>query len=143
MHPVVWLLAAIALCAAEMLTLDLVLLMLGAAALVTAGAALVVDPLPLQIAVFAATSGVLLVGVRPLARRSLEVHALPSGNARLTGRRVTVVEPVGRDTGQVRVDGELWRARAYAGAPELPVGSTAVVASVDGATLHVYPDELP
>ncbi len=47
---VVWLLAAVALCAAEMLTLDLVLLMLGVAALVTAGAALVLDPLSLQIA---------------------------------------------------------------------------------------------
>lgn len=138
----VWLLAAIALCAAEVLTLDLVLLMLGAAALMTAGAALFVDPLALQLAVFASSAGLLLVGVRPVARRHLAVRALPSGNDRLAGRHVTVVQPIGPDSGQVRVDGELWRARPYAGGPDLPAGSTAVVAEVEGATLHVYPEDL-
>ncbi|MDP9497014.1 MAG: NfeD family protein [Actinomycetota bacterium] len=142
MPPVVWLVAGLALLGAELLTLDLLLLMLGLAALVTAGAALVVDPFALQLVVFAATSGLLLVGVRPFARRALEVRALPSGNERLIGRRATVVEPVGADAGQVRMDGELWRARTYLGGPELPAQSAAVVAAVEGATLRVYPAEL-
>ncbi len=137
-----WLLAAIALCVAEVLTLDLVLLMLGTAALVTAGAAVVVDGLALQLVVFSLTAGLLLAGVRPVARRHLQVRALPSGPDRLTGRRALVVQPVGTSGGQVRIDGELWRARTYEGCPEIAAGGTAVIASVEGATLHVYPDDL-
>ena len=142
MPAVVWLVAGLALLGAELLTLDLLLLMLGFAALVTAGAALVIDPFALQLVVFRAFSGQLLVGVRPFARRALEVRALPSGNDRLVGRRATVVETVGPDAGQVRLDGELWRARPYLGGPEIPAQSAAVVAAVEGATLRVYPADL-
>jgi membrane protein implicated in regulation of membrane protease activity len=42
----------------------------------------------------------------------------------------------------VRLDGELWRARAYAGGADVAAGRTVVVASVEGATLHVYPEHL-
>ena len=47
---VLWLLAGLLLCAGELLTLDLVLLMLGASAVVTAGASLAVDGLAAEIA---------------------------------------------------------------------------------------------
>ena len=60
----------------------------------------------------------------------------------LTGASALVVERVSEDTGQVRINGELWRARPYAGGPPLPAGRTAVVGSVEGATLLVYPEEL-
>ena len=139
-----WLVAAVLLCAAEVLSLDLVLLMLGGAALVTAGAALATDVLLPQLVVFGLTTLVLLAVVRPLARRHLEPHAvLAAGNDRLVARHASVVQHVAADTGQVRLDGELWRARAYSPGLELPAGSTAVVASVEGATLFVYPEELP
>lgn len=138
----VWLVLGLVLCAAEVLTLDLVLLMLGTAALVTAAAALATSSLPLQLAVLAGTAGVLLVAVRPVARRHLESPALPAGRERLRGRTVLVVQEVADDTGQVRLDGELWRARPYAGGAPVPAGSTAVVGAVEGATLFVYPEEL-
>lgn len=142
MSPAVWLVVGLLLCAAEVLTLDLVLLMLGAAALVTAAAALATASLPLQLAVLVGTAGVLLVAVRPVARRHLERPSLPAGGERLRGRTVLVVQDVADDTGQVRLDGELWRARPYAGGPPLAAGRTAVVGAVGGATLFVYPEEL-
>jgi len=138
----VWLVLGLALCAAELLSLDLVLLMLGGAALSTAAAALLTDSLPVQLAVLVASAGVLLLGVRPVARRHLEVTALPAGTARLVGRRAVVVLAVTDDSGQVRLDGELWRARPWSGGPGLPVGATVFVAAVEGVTLHVYPEEL-
>jgi len=137
----VWLVLGLALCAAEVLTLDLVLLMLGTALLVTAGAALLTGSLVAQLAVLGASSAALLVLVRPVARRHLAVPALPSGKDRLTGRTATVVQQVHDEGGQVRLDGELWRARPYAGGHALAPGTPAVVGSVDGATLFVYPEE--
>ena len=138
----VWLVIGLLLCAAELLTLDLVLLMLGTAALVTAAAALATGSLPLQLVVLAGTAGVLLVAVRPVARRHLEHPSLPAGGERLRGRSVLVVQDVEDDAGQVRLDGELWRARPYAGGPPVAAGRTAVVGAVEGATLFVYPEEL-
>ena len=44
--------------------------------------------------------------------------------------------------GQVRLSGELWRARPYAGGPPLEVGATVSVAAVEGATLLVYSPDL-
>lgn len=137
-----WLFVGVALCVGELFTLDLVLLMLGASALAAAGVAVLTDGLPAQLAVFVATALVLLLGVRPVVRRHLEVAALPSGHERLPGRTAVVVQHVAAGSGQVRVDGELWRARPYAGGADLPLGTTVVVAAVEGATLHVYPQEL-
>ena len=53
----------------------------------------------------------------------------------LVGKEALVVAPC-RPLGQVRVDGELWRARADAGADE---GATVRVRGVDGLTLLVEP----
>jgi membrane protein implicated in regulation of membrane protease activity len=139
----VWLLLAVALCAGELFTLDLVLLMLAGAALAGAGTAVVTDSLTVQVVVAGVTAVALLAVVRPVARRHLTVPALPAGRERLHGRTAVVVQAVGADSGQVRLDGELWRARPYSGGPDVAAGQTVVVAQVDGATLHVYPQELP
>ena len=142
MGPAVWLVVAALLCAGEVVTLDLVLLMLAGAALATAGVAVLTGALAVQLVAFAGTALLLLAVVRPVARRHLEVRsALPSGAARLQGRHALVVQTVDAAGGQVRVDGELWRARPYAGAGELAAGSTAVVAAVEGATLLVYAED--
>lgn len=138
MAPVLWLLVAVALCAGELLTLNLVLVMLAGAALAGGGAALVTDSLPAQAVVAAAAAVVLLALVRPVVRRHLEVPALAAGTDRLRGRPALVVQDVTAGSGQVRLDGELWRARPWSGGPDVAAGSTVVVAAVDGVTLHVY-----
>lgn len=142
MPAVLWLVLAVALCVGEVVTLDLVLLMLAGGALAGGAAALVTAALPVQAGAAALAALVLLVLVRPVARRHLEVPGLPSGADRLRGRTALVVEPVTASGGQVRVDGELWRARPFPTGTEVPAGRTVVVAQVEGATLHVYPEEL-
>lgn len=142
MPAAVWLVLAVALCLGELVTLDLVLLMLAAGALAGGGAALVTDALTPQVGVAAVVAAVLLLGVRPVARRHLEVPVLSTGPDRLPGRTAVVVEPVTDGSGQVRIDGELWRARPFAGGPDIAPGVTVVVADVEGATLHVFPQNL-
>lgn len=142
MSPAAWIIAAALLAIGELLSLDLVLLMAAGAAVVAGGTAAITGALAPQLVAFAGTALLLLAVVRPVARLHLEVAALPSAVERLPGRAALVVEQVGEHSGQVRVDGELWRARPYAGGPELAPGTAVVVAVVDGATLHVYQKEL-
>lgn len=139
MSAVVWLVLGLALIGAEVLTVDLVLVMLGVAAFGAAGVAALDGPVWAQLLVFAGGSAALLLGVRPVAKRHLEVRGLAQGADLLSGRVALVIVDITDISGQVRMDGELWAARPYAGGPPVPAGTQVVVAHVEGVTLHVYP----
>ena len=138
----IWLVAAGVLLLSELFTLTFVLGLLSAAALATAVAAALGAPLALQVGVFAVASGGLFLVVKPFERRHRAAPALATGVAALTGRTGVVTEPLGEHAGRVKVGGESWAARPLAFGTTLEVGSTVVVAKVDGATLVVYPEEL-
>src|SRR4051794_5430662 len=139
-----WLIAAGALAAAEVLTLTLVLGMLAGAALVAGVVAALGAPPAVQVAAFAA-GGVLLLGVvRPVARRHLHTPAeLRTGSAALVGRRGTTVTAVDGTSGQVRIGGEIWSARTYDDTHVIPAGAPVDIAQIDGATAVVLPLEIP
>jgi membrane-bound serine protease (ClpP class) len=99
-------------------------------------------------AIVAAGIVVALVGVAVvwmLIAQSLAAHrlAVRSGTSTLFGRLATVRTPLS-PTGQVLLDGALWRARLWedeADLEPLPEGSIVVVESIDGLTLTVRPAE--
>src|SRR5699024_8863623 len=100
-----WLGAAVLLAAGEAVGGELVLLMLAGGALGGSAAAFLGAPLWGQALAFALVSVILLVGVRPLARKRL-LSALPENDtntAALTGRDGTVVEAVGSGGGLVEL----------------------------------------
>lgn len=140
----VWLVVGIGLLLAELFTLAVVLGMLGVAALVTAAVAFVGVGAVGQAVAFAATSTALLVFARaPVQRMLNKGDDGRSTDARmLTGSLATVVERVSDESGQVRLNGELWRARPYAGTGPVDVGRPVSVAAVEGATLLVYSPDL-
>ncbi len=140
----VWAVLAAGLLVAELFTLALVAGLLGAAAVAALVAAAIGLGVPLQLLVFGAGSVVLLGVVRPVARRHLDVRpvlANDPGQA-LVGRDARVVTEVTDDTGQVRIDGELWRARPAVQGDVLTAGSLVFISAVQGATVSVYPKEL-
>lgn len=138
---VVWLALAGAFLLVELFSLTIVLGLLSAAAAVTALAAVLGLPLAGQIGVFAASSGVLFVLVRPFERRHRQTPAITTGTAALTGRTAVVLEDVTTHSGRVKVGGESWSARMLTPGSSAPAGSTVLVESVDGATLVVYSEE--
>ena len=145
MDEVVWLVAGIGLLVAEVFTLTVVLGLLGVAALVAALAGFAGFGPLVQALAFAGSSAALLVFVRPPVPRMLT--AGDGGGSRtdaraLAGATAVVVERVSDDTGQVRLHGELWRARPYAGGAPVEVGLPVSVAAVEGATLLVYSPDL-
>ncbi len=141
---VIWLIAAVGLIVLEIFTLTAAVGILGGAALVTALAAALGLPLPLQFVVFsgAAVAGVGLLS--PIARRHLmgaRGGGLPFGVDALVGKPGYVLREVtGRD-GRVRIGGEEWTARAMDDSVVIPPGATVDVLQIDGATAVVYPRE--
>lgn len=139
-----WLIAGVVLVLAEVFTLTLVLGMVGVGALAAAALAFAGVGAAGQLIAFAATSTALLVFVRPPVKKVLD----RSGTSErtdprvLTGSRAVVVERVSEATGQVRINGELWRARPYAGNAPIESGAPVSIAAVEGATLLVYSPDL-
>ena len=130
---------AVLLAVGELLSLDLVLLMLAAGALGGAGIAAIGLPLLVQVAVALTVSVGMLAVVRPsVARRMHGGPELTTGHAALVGRRGVVVDPVDATGGRIRLAGELWTARAYDDTATIRPGATVDVYEIDGATAIVY-----
>ncbi|MFD4367584.1 NfeD family protein [Rhodococcus sp. NPDC058521] len=140
MAALIWLVAGVLLAAAEALTGDFFLLMLAGGALSAAGVSAVTDfPLWVDAIVFGVMSIGLLVVVRPmLLRRYSKPPAIPTGIDALPGKQALVLEEVGTDTGQVKLNGEVWTARPMDTTEVYPPGTTVTVMEIDGATAVVW-----
>lgn len=140
----IWFAAALVLETLELLTLDFVFLMLGIAAAFAGGAGALGAGPAVQVIVFVITSLVLLVLVRPWARRLLarstpDIHT--NANAYI-GKSALVTAPLAGDDGRVRIGGEIWSARGQDGL-KFPVGTEVRVVQIDGAFAVVGPaDEI-
>ena len=144
MNDLLWLVAGVGLLVAELFTLTVVLGMLGVAALVAAAVAFAGLGAAAQAVAFVAASSGLLLFARPPVQRMLNKgDDGRSTDARaLSGSTAMVVERISEHSGQVRLNGELWRARPYAGTADVEAGLPVSVAAVEGATLLVYSPDL-
>ncbi|HSV66484.1 MAG TPA: NfeD family protein [Mycobacteriales bacterium] len=134
-----WLIAAGVLAIAEVLSLDLILIMCAGAAGVTALAAGLGASVALQFVVFAVSALGMLFVVRPAAQRHLvSGKHTPMGIEGLIGKKATVLRTVDRHGGLVKLHGEEWTARAYDPHQVLEVGSTVDVMEIQGATALVW-----
>jgi membrane protein implicated in regulation of membrane protease activity len=136
-----WLSLAFLLAVAEILSLDLVLIMLAAGALAGAGVALIAPGLWwLQILVAAGVSVGMLLLLRPtlMAR----VHNLPgyrSSTAKMVGSSGVAVSQIDKSGGEIKVDGQSWTARPYSSDLVIEQGEEIEVYEIDGAIAVVYP----
>ena len=136
----VWIVVALGLAGAEALTGDMFLLMLSGGALAAAGSSWLLDlPVWADGAVFAVVSIALLVLLRPALRHRLTAgKGLPDPVKALEGRPALVLEPVSRGDGQVKLDGQVWTARAYTDGDVYQAGEQVTVMHIDGATAVVW-----
>ncbi|HEU4976861.1 MAG TPA: NfeD family protein [Baekduia sp.] len=137
-----WLIAGVAAAVGEILTTGFFLgpFAIGAfaamlAALVGAGAAI-------QVVVFAVLTLAAFALVRPVARRHLyQPPQIRTGTAALVGRGAVVVERIDNDAGlgRVRIDGDVWTARAFDEDAVIEAGARVQVIEIRGATALVAP----
>ncbi len=134
-----WVIIAGALAAAEVLSLDLVLIMLAGGAVGGAVVGAVGAPTEVQILVAIAVGVGLLVGVRPIAKRNLTSHQnIVTGTAALVGKSAIVLEQVDARGGRVKLNGAEWSARSYDHIQVLKAGTTVQVVEISGATALVW-----
>ncbi|TQM32136.1 NfeD family protein [Nocardia bhagyanarayanae] len=140
MAAIAWLVAGILLAAAEMLTGDLTLLMIGIAALGTAGVSAAADTsLVIDAVVFAVITAVLMLGVRPMLRRKFGTPPpIPTNVDALPGKSALVLEEVAAHSGRVKLGGEVWTARPMNPDEVYEPGATVYVMKIDGATAVVW-----
>jgi membrane protein implicated in regulation of membrane protease activity len=135
---VIWLIAAAALGAGEVVTLGLFLGPVALAAVVGALVALAGGGVELQVGAFLAASVASLLILRPIARRHLRTPArLRTGAAALVGSRALVVDRVHAGGGQVKIDGEVWTARPFDEDQVIEPGARVEVLEIRGATALV------
>lgn len=136
---VFWLIAGVLLIAAEVLSGDFVLLMLGTAALAAAVSSALGTPLWLDVVVFGMVAVALVTLARPVLRRRLHAgEGLRTNAEALIGGQAVVVSTVDAAGGKVKLRGELWSARAFDETQVLEPGRPVTVMHISGATAVVW-----
>jgi membrane protein implicated in regulation of membrane protease activity len=134
-----WLAVAMVLGLAELVSLDLILLMLAGGALVGALTALFLLPVPVQVIAAVLTSIAMLAIVRPsVVKRLHSGPDLVTGHDKLVGKQGVVLSEVSCDGGQVRIAGEVWTARPYDDDAVIEPGARVDVFEIRGATAMVH-----
>jgi membrane protein implicated in regulation of membrane protease activity len=135
----IWTGIAMLLGVAELISLDLILLMLAGGALVGALTALLQLGLPLQVLAAVATSVAMLAVVRPnVVKRLHSGPDLVQGHQKLVGKQGVVISEVSCDAGQVRIAGEVWTARPFDEDAVIEAGAKVDVFEIRGATAVVH-----
>jgi membrane protein implicated in regulation of membrane protease activity len=140
---IVWLIVAVLLGVAELLTTTLALGIIAVAAVVAGGVGALGLGLPIQLLAFVFASGTGLGFVWPVARKHIsQPPLLRTGPAALVGRPAQVLEEVTGHGGRVRIGGEEWSARSYDDTLVIPAGQTVDVLQIEGAHALVHPRDL-
>ncbi len=136
-----WLALSIALGVAEMFSLDLILAMLAAGAVIGMVAAILGLPVVLQIVLALGASVAMLAFVRPAFVKRL--HGGPElalGHGKLVGTRGLVTEEItGLAAGRIKAGGEIWSALPYDETLRIAPGETVEILQIKGATAYVHP----
>jgi membrane protein implicated in regulation of membrane protease activity len=129
-----WLIAAVVFAVGEILTTTLFIGPFSVGALAAVVVALVDGGTLAQLVAFLAGSAAAFSIVRPIVARHRHVPPqIRTGAARLVGSDALVLDPVSRDAGAVRIEGEVWSARSYDEDAVLAAGTRAQVVEIRGA----------
>lgn len=136
-----WLVLAVALGVAEMVSLDLILIMIAVGAFVGALAAIASLPIVLQILLAAGSSAAMLAMVRPnLVKKLHQGPDLVTGANKLVGQKAVVTQELSaHQPGRVKLAGEIWSACPYDESLTIAAGETVEVFAIRGATAYVHP----
>lgn len=134
-----WLIAAGIFLIAEIITTGFLIFWLGIGSLLAMIASFITDSIFIQTTVFVISSVVLIPLTKPLAKKYFDTGKSIVTNAYgIIGKTgiVTVDINTLESTGQIKVNGEIWSAKADA---DIPKGTKVKVLKIDGVKLIVTP----
>ncbi len=135
-----WLILAVVFGIGEIATLGFFLAPFAGGAAVAAVASAAGVPFVGTLAVFLLVAVILLAALRPLARSHKRTPPqIRTGTAALVGKSATVLERIANNEGVgcVRIDGEVWTARAFMEEETYEAGTRVQVVEIRGATALV------
>jgi membrane protein implicated in regulation of membrane protease activity len=135
-----WTIAGVAFAVGEMAIMGFFLAPFAGGAFVAALLSLAGAGAVPSIVSFVVITALLFLVVRPIARRHLRQPAeTRTGTAALIGRSAIVLERIANDegVGVVKIDGEVWTARAYDEDEVIEAGKRVQVIQIKGATALV------
>ena len=135
-----WLILAVIFAVGEIATLGFFLAPFAGGAAVAAVVSAIGVPFVGSLAVFLVVSVIQLAARRPLARAHPRMPpSHPTGTAPLVGKSATVVERIANSEGVgcVKIDGDVWTARAYMDEETYEPGTRVQVVEIRGATALV------
>lgn len=137
----IWLSLSFLLAVAELLSMNLVLIMLATGALAGAGVAAVAPGLwPVQVGVALVVSIGMLFLLRPtLMEKVRNMPGYRSSAAKMVGSTGVALSAITRSGGEIKVDGQSWSARPYSSDLVIEQGTEIEVYEIDGAIAVVYP----
>lgn len=137
----IWLSIAFLLAVAEILSLDLILIMMAVGALAGAGVAVLAPSLWwLQLLTALAVSVGTLMLLRPtLMARVRDMPGYRSSASKMVGSTGYAVSEITKGGGEIKVDGQSWSARPYSSDVVIDEGTEIEVYEIDGAIAVVYP----
>jgi membrane protein implicated in regulation of membrane protease activity len=137
---VLWLIAAVIFAIGEIASMSLFLAPFAGGAAVAAVLAATGAGAVVELSAFLVVSIVLLAALRPLARAHQRTRGqVRTGTAARVGQMATVVERIANaeGVGCVKLDGEIWTARAYDDDETFEPGTRVQVLEIRGATALV------
>ena len=137
----VWLSLAFLLSVAEIMSLDLVLIMVAVGAVAGAGVAVLAPTLWwLQILVATLITLMMLLLLRPtLLAKVRNMPGYRSSAAKMVGSSGVATSQIDRSGGEIKVDGQSWSARPYSSDVVIEQGTEIEVYEIDGVIAVVYP----
>ncbi|WP_134323297.1 NfeD family protein [Cumulibacter soli] len=138
----IWLILAAVAAGAEVLSGDFFLLMVGGGAAAAALGAALGAPVWLQLVLFGVVSVLLVLGVRPWARRMLlrGQSDVVDGAGAFIGMSGTVTQTVDTHGGRILVNGEEWSAVAQLPYEVYDVDTAVIIVQIRGAHAVVATD---
>ena len=137
----IWVSLAFLLGIAEIMSLDLVLIMLAVGALAGAAVAVVAPTLWwLQILVATGISVMMLLLLRPtLLAKVRNMPGYRSSADKMVGSSGMAISQIDKSGGEIKVDGQSWSARPYSSDVVIQQGTEIEVYEIDGVIAVVYP----
>jgi membrane protein implicated in regulation of membrane protease activity len=142
MAALIWLIGGIVLVAAEILSGDFFLLMLGIGALAGALGEVLFGNTLISLVIFALSSIGLVTFARPWLKARFHGPIVPDNVQALIGGRATVLSTVDEHGGQVKLNGEVWSARAFDDKQVIEPGTSVTVMEIAGATAIVWAESV-
>ncbi len=138
--PILWLVLLMIFAVAEGMTAGLVSIWFALGSAAALAASFLTDSLLIQVLVFAVISILAMAVIRPLAARFFTPHHEPTNADRVIGSTAVVTVPIDNvnGTGQVKVGGKIWTARAP-GEEIIPEGTMVKVLRIEGVKVFVEP----